>query len=648
MTAQLLARRRRGLFGLFVSALLLVATIVAPAAFAQEEGASSAAPELLMVDATGEPFLVVRTPTRPSQIDVSIEGIPVQTSSPITVADSSLNVQTVIVIDNSAESAEFLDSLTAAASDYVRRAPASEQISVWTTGGSPRLRVGLNSEHDRTREIVDNIVGASGSNQLWDAVRGGALSFVDSVPGATNMIVFTGNIDAGSTSSAAESRGSVLSTNASAFLVTGAETVSASEARFVDVTPGGAYAETGVLDEIAGYGASISQVVASTWAVAFSSDTVDAGTNLSIQIDDATIDATFSDGAVTSGRALAPITPPGSSTLPGLGFLEGETGRSVGLILGAVAAALGAFSITMLFQKDSSGLNDMLMAYSEPTSVPGAADEQKGSFARNVFMKRAVEITEGLAERRGTLQKSEALLERANLPLRAGEALTAYAGIVLGSLALGLILVGGLAGVLVFGVLGLLIPPGFVRFQAGRRTKKFMGQLPDTLQLLSSTLKAGYSFMQGVEAVSHEIEDPMGGELRRIVTEAQLGRPLEDAMDASAERMESDDFAWAVMAVKIQREVGGNLSELLLTVAETMTERERLRRDVAALTAEGKMSAIVLGVLPILLGGAMWALNPEYINTLFSDSLGQILLGSSIVAALAGFAWMKKIISIEI
>ena len=187
-----------------------------------------------------------------------------------------------------------------------------------------------------------------------------------------------------------------------------------------------------------------------------------------------------------------------------------------------------------------------------------------------------------------------------------------------------------------------------VNFLANRRKKAFLSQLPDTLQLLSSTLKAGYSFMQGVEAVSHEVEDPMGSELRRIVTEAQLGRPLEEAMDASAQRMDSDDFAWAVMAVKIQREVGGNLSELLMTVADTMTARERLRRDVAALTAEGKMSAIVLGVLPILLGMAMWAMNKEYINTLFTDSLGKVLLGASVTAALAGFAWMKKIIDIEI
>ncbi len=141
-----------------------------------------------------------------------------------------------------------------------------------------------------------------------------------------------------------------------------------------------------------------------------------------------------------------------------------------------------------------------------------------------------------------------------------------------------------------------------VSFLAGRRRKKFLSQLPDTLQLLSGTLRAGYSLMQGVEAVSQEVEDPMGHELRRVVTESRLGRPLEESLDGVAERMDSADFSWAVMAIRIQREVGGNLSELLLTVADTMTQRERLRRDVRALTAEGRMSAIVLGLLPIGLG----------------------------------------------
>lgn len=154
--------------------------------------------------------------------------------------------------------------------------------------------------------------------------------------------------------------------------------------------------------------------------------------------------------------------------------------------------------------------------------------------------------------------------------------------------------------------------------------------------------------MQGVEAVSEEAAEPMGKELRRVVTEARLGRPLEESLDGVAERMGSADFGWAVMAIRIQREVGGNLSELLMTVAETMTQRERLRRDVAALTAEGRISAYVLGALPVGLGVFLYLINPDYVGKLFDDSLGQIMLGGSILAMAAGFAWMFKIIKIEI
>ncbi|MFM7068489.1 MAG: type II secretion system F family protein, partial [Actinomycetes bacterium] len=166
--------------------------------------------------------------------------------------------------------------------------------------------------------------------------------------------------------------------------------------------------------------------------------------------------------------------------------------------------------------------------------------------------------------------------------------------------------------------------------------------------LLSGTLRAGYSIAQGFEAVSREIEDPMGRELRRVVTESRLGRPLEEALEAVAERMDSEDFAWAVMAIRIQREVGGNLAELLMTVSETMTQRERLRRDVLSLTAEGRMSAFVLGMLPPGLGAVMWVMNPDYIARLFTPGLGYTLLGISVVAMLIGFAWMKKIITVEV
>ena len=642
--------RRHSAVAFLLSLVLLLAAAATPA-FGQESDEATepvAPPELLLVDATGDPHLVLRTPVEPGQVDVAVGGVAVDSGDPVPVADTDLPLQTLIVIDNSAESSEFLDAFKAAAIDYLGAAAPDEDIEIWTTGGIARVRVGFNTDHDRSIAIVEGIVSASGSNHLWDGVRGGALEFEDTVAGATNVVIFNANVDTGSSVTAAQARGTILDRDASVFMVHGGESTSPDETRLVNVSAAGAYALAEDDALIAAYGPSLSSAIANTYLVPFSGDAVEAGVSLSVTVEGFTINGSYSSGAVTDGRALAPLVVPEPTTLPGLDFLQGDTARRVGIALGALAAMLGAYSLVMLFQKNQSGLNDMLEAYADPYAQNAPEEEGSGGFAKNLFVKRAVEITEGIAQRQGTLERAEALLERADLPLRAGEAFTAYAGIVLGSLALGILFIGGLIGVIVMGLLGVLVPPAVVNFLATRRTKAFLSQLPDTLQLLSSTLKAGYSFMQGVEAVSHEVEEPMGGELRRVVTEAQLGRPLEDAMDASAERMHSPDFAWCVMAVKIQREVGGNLSELLMTVAETMTARERLRRDVASLTAEGKMSAIVLAALPVLLGGAMWALNPEYINTLFTASLGKILLGASITSALIGFAWMKKIIAIEI
>ena len=135
--------------------------------------------------------------------------------------------------------------------------------------------------------------------------------------------------------------------------------------------------------------------------------------------------------------------------------------------------------------------------------------------------------------------------------------------------------------------------------------------LPDTLQLLSGTLRAGYSMMQGVEAVSQEVSEPMGRELRRVVTEARLGRPLEESLDSVAERMDSPDFGWAVMAIRIQREVGGNLAEILDTISHTIRERVRIKGEIRVLTTQVMYSGRFLSLLPIIVMGVLYLLNRE-------------------------------------
>ena len=627
----------------------------APGALAQDSGDESTdevsiavAPELLLVDAGANPVVLIRTSTEPSEVSIAIGSAAADTSNPTQVGTTNLSQNTMLVIDNGVRSADLLDEFVTAASEYVRRAPGNESIGIYTTGGTGRARLGLNDDQALILETLGGLVASSDESRLWDAVRGAGLDLAatGSGVGLTNVIVFAGSADAGSTSEPVTARAAVVNAGASALVIAydGNEVPSGSLERLAAASPGGAYASASEPALIEAYGESISNVVSGTYVVAFSSGEIGDNNAIKVTVDGVTIDASYVAGSTATGPALDPFV---ERSRPGVSFLQGSLGKNLGLILGALAAMLGAYAIAMIFHKDPSGLSYVLQPYADPHAGQ-LPDDEENSFAKNLFVKRAVEFTENLAERQGTLERTEALLERADMPLRAGEAMTAYAGIILAGFVLGFVISGNLIGAAIVMVAATLLPPAVVKFLAGRRKKAFLSQLPDTLQLLSSTLKAGYSFMQGVEAVSQEVEDPMGSELRRVVTEAQLGRPLEEALNGSADRMESADFSWAVMAVQIQREVGGNLSELLLTVAETMTARERLRRDVAALTAEGKMSAIVLGALPIMLGFAMYVINPEYISTLFEDSLGQILLGASIVAALLGFAWMKKIINIDI
>ncbi len=151
---------------------------------------------------------------------------------------------------------------------------------------------------------------------------------------------------------------------------------------------------------------------------------------------------------------------------------------------------------------------------------------------------------------------------------------------------------------LIFLFLGAFLPWSYLGFRRNRRRKAFERSLPETLQLISGSLAAGLSLAQSIDTVVREGQDPIASEFRRVLVETRLGISLDDALEGVADRFGSRDFAWVVMAIRIQRQVGGNLAELLDTVAATMREREYMRRQVAALAAEGKLSAWVLGGLP--------------------------------------------------
>ena len=162
-----------------------------------------------------------------------------------------------------------------------------------------------------------------------------------------------------------------------------------------------------------------------------------------------------------------------------------------------------------------------------------------------------------------------------------------------------------------------------MKVKVGRRQAAFADQLDDSLQLMASSLRAGHSLLRAVDAVSQDAASPTAEEFARIVNETRVGRDLSDSLDEVAERMGSDDFTWVAQAIAIHREVGGNLAEVLDAVGHTIRERNAIRRQVKALSAEGKLSAIVLGALPFAIIGFIAMTNPRYLHK-FTESVGRL------------------------
>jgi tight adherence protein B len=193
-----------------------------------------------------------------------------------------------------------------------------------------------------------------------------------------------------------------------------------------------------------------------------------------------------------------------------------------------------------------------------------------------------------------------------------------------------------------------LIPYVWMLRNHRKRQQALLDQLADTLSILASSLRAGYSFLQALDTVSKEIGEPSASEFQRVVAEIRLGRPIDDALTAMAMRVGSDDLKWAVIAINVQRNVGGNLAEVLDIVANTVRERGYIRRQVQVLSAEGRLSVAILSALPFLILLYLAIVNPEYITPLFTTTTGIILLVAAGSMMGAGIFVMSRMVKIDV
>ena len=238
-------------------------------------------------------------------------------------------------------------------------------------------------------------------------------------------------------------------------------------------------------------------------------------------------------------------------------------------------------------------------------------------------------------------------LEQARVPMRPGEFVVSVgaAGVVLGAL------VGAIVGQWLLGVVGVIAAPflasAYLNRRIRKRRQKFEEQFPEALSLIASSLSAGHTFLRSIQMMCEESEPPLAEEFARVVNETQLGDPLVDALERMGARLQIRDVDWVVQAIRIQQQVGGKLADLLHTLADFIRAREEIRREIDVLTAEGRISAWVLGALPVFLMLAISTMNPSYMKPMF-QGWGFVWLGFCGFMVVMGVTVINKMVKVEV
>lgn len=277
--------------------------------------------------------------------------------------------------------------------------------------------------------------------------------------------------------------------------------------------------------------------------------------------------------------------------------------------------------------------------------------EDRGGAKREPEYERPAPLTDALDRalaERGIGDDLATQLARADLKLTVGEfaALT----VILVVLAAGLsfmwkrdVIVTAVACLAAF-----FAPRAYVGLRRGRRLKAFNQQLGDTINLMVNSIRAGYSILQAMRAVSDEMAPPISTEFGRVVQEVQLGIPVDEALDHMVRRVPSEDLDMMITAINIQREVGGNLAEVLESISFTIRERIRIKGEIVALTAQSRISGYMVAIVPVVLAGVIYLISPEFMGLLFEHTCGHIMIGVAAVGIGAGFFVINKVVDIDV
>ncbi len=324
--------------------------------------------------------------------------------------------------------------------------------------------------------------------------------------------------------------------------------------------------------------------------------------------------------------------------------LPASTLVSAGLIF--LAVALGTVSLALFLElaqerSRQRKVLDQLKSFDQTLSETGQGLFRGASAARS-------RLLQGIAARTPAFADLELLLHQAGASWTMEAFLLVSAGL---SAALGistLMFTRFWPAAVLAAVFGALLPYLRIRSIRKRRLGAFEAGLPEAIDLMGRAIRAGHPLSSGFKMVADETQEPIAGEFRRTFEEQRFGLPFDDAIVAMADRVTLIDVRILVTAILIQREVGGNLAEVLDNLASVIRARFTIRRQLRTYTAQGRISGYVLAVLPIAVGTIIFLLNPAYMRTLFTNSIGQFMLVVAAVMQIIGYLWIRKIVNIEI
>jgi tight adherence protein B len=536
-----------------------------------------------------------------------------------------------------------LSTALAAARTFVAGVPASMPLGVVTFSDEPAVLSPLAEDRASVERAVTSIGDStSAGTALFDAVATAVGMFDTESNVQHNLILVTdgrnttGDADLAGAVEAAETAGMHVFTIGLAGPATDEATL-----RILARSTGGTYAAISP-DELGAVYAGLAREFSSQYVVEYRSKSplgTAIRTSAHLPVGSASVGflAPGAPGLGTETRAIAQ-TP---------GFWAGSVG--MGLIALLTFLTVGALGLASLRLDARRRRQRQLSSRLIPESVEHGWDAETatGVDGRARMPSQLTLVADHLVGGRSTGQRLARKLEHAGWAIGSGEFLTiVFIGVILLGV-LGFVfasVLGALAGV----TLGAFAPFVVLSHAAGRRLAAIQGQLADTLMVIASSMRAGHSFLQSLDSAAKEIDQPAAGEFGRVLREIRLGRDTDDALAALVERVGSQDLEWAVTAIEVQRKIGGNLAEVLETVANTIRERDTLRRQMRVLSAESRISVVVLTVLPILIAIYLMVVNPDYLRTLTTTTPGKIISITALALMGIGYLWMKRIVRLDV